>query len=206
MATKKQKWSLYDENGDVTEAAQKILSEVFHEYKSFSPREEQCRSMVWEQSEEGMTEKEFKQLCNDIKDFDMEEEGPLDEDNLAVFNENGAEVTGHENGGEELPDDPKILVMTVWVDLFRAEMDPFPKKKAEQVEWISMYGNFFWVAGWALMQLKEEHIDLEWTRWKELTADELLTLAGEFANYMFTEDLEPILRSAGAEILGDKEQ
>jgi hypothetical protein len=60
---------------------------------------------------------------------------------------------------EGMLEHPKIRLFTYWTELFRQEMDPFPKKKSDQIEWSAMYGNFFWISGWALMQLKEEDSD-----------------------------------------------
>ena len=85
MATKKQKWSIYDKDGNVTEEAEKIISDVFHDYRPYSPREEQCRRIIWNTLEDDqISEKEFIAHCQDIREFDLQDEGPLDEDNLAI--------------------------------------------------------------------------------------------------------------------------
>jgi hypothetical protein len=88
---------------------------------------------------------------------------------------------------------PKIRLFTFWTELFRQEMDPFPKKKYDRIEWSAMYGSFFWISGWALRQLKEEGNDCDWTGWAELTGDELISLASDFANFIYAEDIKPIL-------------
>jgi hypothetical protein len=69
-------------------------------------------------------------------------------------------------------------------------MTPFPKKKSDQVEWRAMYGNAFWLSGWALMELKEEGNQIEWA---DLSGDELLTLGSIFADFILTEHIKPIL-------------
>lgn len=182
------KFSIYDEEGNVSEAAEKIINEVLHDYPDYSDREEAVRKSIWDTLlDENMSKKDFTEHCQYMREFDLEEGGPLDE----------------EEGSEELPEDPKVRLMTAWVILFREVMEPCPKKKSDQTEWMAMYGNFFYVAGWALMQLKEEGVDLSWTNWEQLTGSELLDLADEFANYIFKEDLEPILRANGAKIVGD---
>jgi hypothetical protein len=188
MATKKKKWSIYDEDGNVSAEAEDVINTVLHDYPDFSDREEAVRKSIWDTlHDDNMSKKDFTEHCEYMREFDLEEGGPLDE----------------EEGSMEFPEDPKLRLMTAWVELFKSEMDPFPKKKSEQIDWIAMYGNFFWVAGWALMQLKEEDRDLSWTNWDQLTGDELLTLASEFANYIFKEEIEAILRSNGIQILGD---
>ena len=47
MATKK-KFSIYDEEGNVSEEAEKVLAEVFHDYPAYSEREEAVRKSVWD--------------------------------------------------------------------------------------------------------------------------------------------------------------
>lgn len=184
MATKK-KFSIYDEEGNVSEEAEKVINEVLHDYPDFSEREEAVRQSIWDTlSDDNMNKKDFTEHCQYMREFDLEEVGPLEEE-------------------EALPDDPKVLVFHTWLEFFKQEMDPFPKKKSEQTEWIAMYGNFYYVAGWALMQFQEEHRDWEWTKWKELSAPELLQLADDFANFMFTEHLKPILNANGVVTYAD---
>jgi hypothetical protein len=88
------------------------------------------------------------------------------------------------------PDDLKMRLLTHWIELFGQEMASFPKKKSDQIEWRAMYGNAFWLSGWALMELKEEDNQIEWA---ELTGDELLTLGSIFADFILTEHIKPIL-------------
>jgi hypothetical protein len=92
---------------------------------------------------------------------------------------------------------PKIRVFTYWTELFRQGMTPYPKKKYDQIEWSAMYGSFFWISGWALRQLKEEGNDCDWTGWAELTGDELISLASDFANFIYVEDIRPTLDPEG---------
>jgi len=175
------KFSIYDAEGNVSEEAEKIINDVLHDYPDFSDREEAVRKSIWDTlPDDNMSKKDFTEHCQYMREFDLEEGGPLEEEGSYAF-----------------PEDPKVRLLTSWVELFRQEMDPFPKKKSEQVEWQAMHGNFFWVAGWALMQLKEEGNDFSWTNWHELTGDELIELASDFANYLFNQDIKPILNANG---------
>jgi hypothetical protein len=174
------KFSIYDEEGNVSEDAQRVIDEVFHDYPAYSERMEACRKGIWDTLyDEKLNKKQFTEHCQFVREFDLEEEGPL------------------EGAGEELSDDPKVLVFHTWLEFFKQEMEPFPKKKSHQSEWIGQYANFYYIAGWALMQFKEAHRDWEWTKWRELSTDELLQLAGDFANFTFAEYLKPILNENG---------
>jgi hypothetical protein len=197
MATKKKavssttakKFSIYDEEGNVSEEAEKVINTVLHDYPDFSEREEAVRKSIWDTlPDDNMSKKDFTEHCKYMREFDLEEVGPLDEDDAEE---------------EALPDDPKILVFHTWLEFFKQEMEPFPKKKSEQSEWIGQYANFYYISGWALMQFKEEHRDWEWTKWRELSTDELLQLASDFANFMFAEHLKPILNENGIKTYED---
>lgn len=188
MATKKtaKKFSIYDEEGNVSAEAEKIINEVLHDYPDFSEREEAVRQSIWDTlHDDNMNKKDFTEHCQYMREFDLEEVGPLDD------------------AEEELSDDPKVLVFHTWLEFFKLEMEPFPKKKSEQAEWIGQYANFYYISGWALMQFKEEHRDWEWTKWRELSTDELLQLASDFANFMFAEYLKPILNENGIKTYED---
>ena len=161
------------------EEAKSIFGGIFSDYPD-DYRYEQCFNAFINEfpSITPFTAKQVTKYCKQLRKFDIEEEGPVEKD---------------DNNSAQMPEDPKIRLFTYWVELFRQEMDPFPKEKANQIEWSAMYGNFFWVSGWALMQLKEEGSDCDWTGWSELTGDELLTLASDFANFIYAEDIKPLL-------------
>jgi hypothetical protein len=167
-------------SGEISEEeAKSIFGVVFSDYPD-DYRYEQCFNAFINEipSITPFTAKQVTKYCKQLRKFDIEEEGPVEKD---------------DDNSAQMPEDPKIRLFTYWIELFRQEMDPFPKKKADQVEWSAMYGNFFWVSGWALMQLKEEGNDCGWTGWAELTGDELLSLASDFANFIYVEDIKPLL-------------
>lgn len=165
------KFSIYDEDGNVSEDAERIMDEVFPDYPVSSKRMAVVRKTIWDTlQDDNWDEKDFIELCQNTREFVLEKEGSM-----------------------AASQDPKTCLLTAWIELFRAEIDPIPKEKTAQAEWKAMYGNLFWVTGWALMQLKEEDKDLSWTNWHQLTGGELIELASDFANYVYSEDLEPLL-------------
>jgi hypothetical protein len=191
MAIRNKKFSIYDAEGNVSEDAEKIIDEVFYDYPAFSERMNACRKLIWDTLlDDNMSKEDFTEHCKYTRQFDIEEEGPLDG---SEDNEEESDTLPQLPTDENLlaDDDPRLLLMAYWLQQFESSMDPWPKKKANQAEWKAMYGNFYWVAGQAIMKLHEEGCPI--VEWETFDAQTLAICAENFANTAYTSFVEPIL-------------